>query len=195
MSMTASPPAILTLSAFGMVVKLTELKTADLGNLLGNKKVAIVGVGNRLRGDDAVGSVIAEQLQPLASEQVLVIDAETVPENYLGLLLDAKPDIVLFVDAVDFGGKVGEWVLLPLSVLGDKVPSTHTVSLKLLGQILESNGAECWLLAVQPSQIGFGMPMNEAVRATALQLVQMLKELACRVHSRPAEMSGEVLWG
>lgn len=170
---------------------LTEMKNADLNELLANKKVAIVGVGNRLRGDDGVGSVIAEQLQLLGvrdeergtenvAPNATVIDAETVPENYLGLLLDLKPDVVLFVDAVDFGGRAGEWVLLPLSVLGDKVPSTHTVSLKLLGQILETNGVESWLLAIQPGQIGFGAPMSEAVISTARQIVQVLSELVVR---------------
>lgn len=178
-----------------MVIKLVETEAANLDNLLKDKKVAIVGVGNRLRGDDGVGSVIAEELQPVKGEHVLVIDAETVPENYLGLLLDAKPDVVLFVDAVDFESQAGDWVLLPLSVLGDKIPSTHTVSLKLLGQILESSGISCWLLAIQPGQIGFGMPMSDAVVATARQLVQMLTQLVDGESLRPAEMSGEVLGG
>ncbi len=176
-------------------MKLFETRATDLSNLLKGKKVAIVGVGNRLRGDDGVGSVIAEQLQSLVGEHVLIVDAETVPENYLGLLLDEKPDVVLFVDAVDFGSQAGDWVLLPLSVLGDKIPSTHTVSLKLLGQILENNGVECWLLAIQPGQIGFGMPMSDAVASTACQLVQMLTQLVDGESIRPAEMLGEVLGG
>jgi len=176
-------------------VKLFETRATDLSDLLKGKKFAIVGVGNRLRGDDGVGSVIAEQLQSLVGEHVLIVDGETVPENYLGLLLDAKPDVVLFLDAVDFESEAGDWVLLPLSVLGDKVPSTHTVSLKLLGQVLESSGISCWLLAIQPGQIGFGMPMSDAVVATARQLVQMLTQLVDGESIRPAEMSGEVLGG
>jgi hydrogenase 3 maturation protease len=74
---------------------------------LRGKRVAVIGVGNRMRGDDGVGSVIAERLQELAKGSLLVIDAETVPENYLGVLLDSKPEVALFVDAVDFGGEVG----------------------------------------------------------------------------------------
>ena len=144
---------------------------------LKGKKVAVIGVGNRMRGDDGVGSVIAERLQGLARGNLLVIDAETVPENYLGILLDSKPEVVLFIDAVDFGGEAGEWALVPLSVLGDKVPTTHTVSLKLLGQILESNGIECLLLAIQPKQIGFGAPMSEEVASTAERIVQVLAQV------------------
>ena len=149
---------------------------ADMQFLRG-RKVAVIGVGNRMRGDDGVGSLIAERLQELAKGSLLVIDAETVPENYLGVLLDSKPEFVLFIDAVDFGGEAGEWALVPLSVLGDKVPTTHTVSLKLLGQILESNGIECLLLAIQPKQIGFGVPMSEEVASTAERIVQVLAQV------------------
>ncbi len=159
---------------------------------LRGRKVAVIGVGNRMRGDDGVGSVIAERLQEIAKGNLLVIDAETVPENYLGVLLESKPEFVLFVDAVDFGGEAGEWALVPLSVLGDKVPTTHTVSLKLLGQILESNGIECLLLAIQPKQIGFGAPMSEEVASAAERIVQMLAQVFGLAVSRPAEMSGEV---
>ncbi|MCS7186588.1 MAG: hydrogenase 3 maturation endopeptidase HyCI [Armatimonadota bacterium] len=192
----ASPPfTILSPICNGTVTSLLETMTAKLSDLLKGKKAAIVGVGNRLRGDDGVGSVIAEQLQPLEGEHVLIIDAETVPENFLGNLLEAKPEVVLFIDAVDFKGEVGEWVLVPLSALADKIPSTHTASLKLLGQILENNGVESWLLAIQPRQIGFGIPMSEEVASTAHQLVQMLTKLINRRNFQPAEMSGEVLWG
>ncbi|MCS3920216.1 hydrogenase 3 maturation endopeptidase HyCI [Fervidibacter sacchari] len=166
--------------------------TQENMRFLRGKKVAVIGVGNRMRGDDGVGSVIAERLQGLARGNLLVIDAETVPENYLGILLDSKPEVVLFIDAVDFGGEAGEWALVPLSVLGDKVPTTHTVSLKLLGQILESNGIECLLLAIQPKQIGFGAPMSEEVASTAERIVQVLAQVFDLTVSRPAEMSGEV---
>lgn len=171
-------------------MRLVETKRLDLKDLLKGKKVAIVGVGNRMRGDDGVGSVIAEQLQSLSGDKALVIDAETVPENYLGVLIDAKPDIVLFVDAVDFGGEVGEWALVPLSILADKIPSTHTVSLKLLGQILESTGIESWLLAVQPGQIGFGLGLSEPVASVVHHLVRMLVQAADLTSSRPVETSG-----
>lgn len=163
----------------------------NLAELLKGKKVIIVGVGNRMRGDDGVGSVVAEQLQALASPNAIVIDAETVPENYLWVLLDAKPDIVLFIDAVDFGGEVGEWILTPLSVLGNKAPSTHTVSLKLLGQILESKGVDSWLLAVQPGQIGFGAPMSETVASTAQKLSQMLAQLITPASATNWEVRGD----
>ncbi len=156
---------------------LTAGAEAQLAKLVEGRKVAIVGVGNRLRGDDAVGSVVAEALMSCASEQVLVIDAETVPENYLGTLLRERPELVLFVDAVDFGGKAGEWQIVPLSALQHKIPTTHTVSLKLLGEILAREGIDSWLLAIQPEQIAFGAPLSPSVTAAVQQLVNLLKKI------------------
>ena len=46
-----------------------------------NKKVLILGIGNRLRGDDAVGSILAERLAKKLD--VPIIDEGNVPENYL----------------------------------------------------------------------------------------------------------------
>lgn len=127
-----------------------------------------------MRGDDAVGSLIAERLLPCTNEQLLVIDAETTPENYLGTLLSAHPEVVLFVDALDFGGKGGQWVLVPLSELAPKLPSTHTVSLRLLGEILANEKIECWLLGIQPEHLVFGMPLSRSVLLTALELADFL---------------------
>ncbi|MCS7264370.1 MAG: hydrogenase 3 maturation endopeptidase HyCI [Armatimonadetes bacterium] len=172
-------------------MELVETAIDKLSDLLKGRKVAIVGVGNKMRGDDGVGSLVAEQLQSLANENLLVIDAETVPENYLGTLIDMRPEIVLFVDAVDFGGEPGEWNLLPISLLGDKLPSTHTVSLKLLGQILESEGIEIWILAVQPKQIGFGVPISKEVSKAIQNIVKVFSQSAEKVFA-PADCQGEV---
>lgn len=146
----------------------------ELKKLLQGKKVAIVGIGNRLRGDDAIGSVIAQRLSEGVVSAATVIDAETVPENYLDDLRKAKPDVVLFVDAVDFGGEVGDWKLVPLQALADKLPSTHTMSVKLLGQLLEGEGMTCWLLAIQPKQIALGIPMSEKLAEAANRIVDLL---------------------
>jgi len=55
-------------------------------------RVVIMGIGNPLRGDDAVGSVVAGALRarlqatspPADSGRVTVLDAEEIPESWLG---------------------------------------------------------------------------------------------------------------
>ncbi len=152
-----------------------KLTTVDLTEILKSGKAAVVGIGNRLRGDDAAGSIVAERLAAAfpTSPSLLVIDAETVPENYFGDLIQAHPEVVLFVDVADFGGQPGEWELVPLQALADKLPSTHTMSVKFLGQWLETERISCWLLAIQPKQIAFGVPMSREVAKAAEEIAQL----------------------
>ncbi|MFN8177570.1 MAG: hydrogenase maturation protease [bacterium] len=136
-----------------------------IGALVGGRSAAVVGVGNRLRGDDGVGSHVADRLRGRLA--AAVYDVETVPENYLGVLTDAAPGVVLFVDAAAHGGPPGAWCLAPAGELASRSTSTHAMSLLLLARALEARGIACWLIGVQPDDTEFGAPLTSAVAAGA----------------------------
>ncbi|MEA3312360.1 MAG: hydrogenase maturation protease, partial [candidate division WOR-3 bacterium] len=73
-------------------------------------KVLVIGVGNRMRADDAVGPLAIDRLQESADtpENWMLIDAGEVPENALGLVEKEKPDRVLLIDACDWDAEPGE---------------------------------------------------------------------------------------
>ena len=96
---------------------------------LGGRSVAVVGVGNRLRGDDAAGSRVVERLQ--GAGLPCLIDAEDTPENDLGRLLEHAPDVVLFVDAAALDEAPGTLRLVDLSELAPRANTTHAPSLAL----------------------------------------------------------------
>jgi hydrogenase 3 maturation protease len=132
----------------------------------------LVGVGNRLRGDDGVGPVIAGRLARLAPARA--VDAGSVPENWLGPLLEARPAVVVFVDAADHGAAPGAWRLVPTAALAERASSTHAASLALLAGLLEREGIRTFLLAIQPSRLTLGAPLSAPVRATAHALTRTL---------------------
>lgn len=136
-----------------------------IGALARGHRTAVVGVGNRLRGDDAVGSLVAGRLQGRLA--VPVVDAETVPENFLGALIEADVQAVVFVDAADHGGPPGAWCLAPAADLASSSASTHAMSLRLLARALETREVACWLIGVQPGSAAFGAPLSAAVAAGA----------------------------
>ena len=68
------------------------------------------GFGNRMWGDDGVGSHLAEALQNAAG--IDAVDGGFVPENHLEAVVRTDPDTILLVDATDFGGVSGECRLL-----------------------------------------------------------------------------------
>ena len=136
---------------------------------LGGRHVAVVGVGNRLRGDDAAGSLVVERLQGeddlAGADDPRLIDAEQTPENYLDRLLASAPDVVLFVDATDLGAAPGTLRLAGMSELAQRAQSTHAPSLRLTAEILAAHGIASLLLGIQPARTALGAGLTSAVAA------------------------------
>lgn len=141
-----------------------------------NGSVAVVGIGNPLRGDDAAGCELARRLQ--GRSRALVIDAEEIPESYLFRIAKVHPDTVLLVDAVDIGAAPGSLALVEAGQLAGYCPSTHRVPLGLLMECLNRvSGADVFLVAVQPARIGLGEPMSNEVMAGITYLAETLEHL------------------
>ena len=68
-------------------------------------RTVIVCIGNRLKGDDAAGSILYDRLAGRISANL--IDAATVPENYIQTIIRKEPRSIIVVDAVDFGQPPG----------------------------------------------------------------------------------------
>ena len=146
-----------------------------LGALRGTRTV-ILGVGNTLKGDDGVGPLVCTRLAGKVS--ATVIDAGTVPENYLGPITGAEPESLLVIDAIDFGGHPGQTRLFRPGQVGDFAFSTHSLSLHLfldvLGREIEM---ETYLLGVQPSHTELGRSASAAVQESIDTLTDALAEI------------------
>lgn len=121
------------------------------------KKVLILGIGNRLRGDDAVGSILAERLKKKLD--VPVIDAGDVPENFLASIEASGADLVMVLDAADLGASPGNLSLIEMSQLKEMGVSTHTANLGLLFRVFpRAKRPEAVLVAIQPEQANGSRP-------------------------------------
>lgn len=140
------------------------------------KKVLILGIGNRLRGDDAVGSILAERL--MEKVDLPIVDASDVPENYLGPIEASGADIVLVLDATDFGGNPGDFSLLEMDQLKDVGLSTHTANLALLFEVIPPDSRpDAILVAIQPEQTGAGLGLSRSVEIAMDGLERLLVRL------------------
>jgi hydrogenase 3 maturation protease len=139
-------------------------------------RVAVVGVGNPLRGDDAAGCLLAQRLR--GSPGLQVIEAEEVPESYIGDIVAARPDTVAFVDATDLGASAGAIAVLDQRDVALFAPTTHRLPLSLVMDVVRCRtGANVFLIALQPSRTGFGMPVSHGVVAGVELLASLLSEL------------------
>ncbi|WP_099210048.1 hydrogenase 3 maturation endopeptidase HyCI [Thermococcus henrietii] len=140
------------------------------------KRVVVCGIGNDIRGDDAFGVLVAERLKELLDNpNVLVLNCGEVPENYTGKIANFKPDLVVLVDAVDFGGEVGEYIIAdPEGTLGEAI-STHGLPLKFVTQFMKTMvNAEFVLIGCQPGSTGLFQEPSELIRKRAERLAELL---------------------
>ena len=61
-----------------------------------------------------------------------VIDAEEVPESFVGDIAAATPDAVVLVDAVDLGATPGSVAVLETEQVAAYAPTTHRLPLSLV---------------------------------------------------------------
>ena len=143
-------------------------------------KVVILGVGNRLRGDDAVGCVLCDELSGKIEAEV--IDCSDTPENFVEPVAKLRPRRILVIDCCDFGAEAGEFRLFSRQELGELsygLLSTHTLPLSLTVELLSvETGAAIELLGVQPERIEFGEDVSEPVQRALPAVVEFVRNWA-----------------
>lgn len=148
-------------------------------------RLAIVGIGNELRGDDAAGVSFVRAFKRLTSPRassVLVIDAGTAPENYTGPLRAFKPELVLLVDAAQLNERPGTVLLLEAAQTGGLDASTHTLPPYLIARYLTAElGCEIVLLGIQPADNTLGAPLSPRVRSACTRAARELDRLVHQV--------------
>ena len=151
--------------------------------------VVVVGVGNPLRGDDGAGCLVARRLR--GTEGARVIEAEEVPESFVGDIAAAMPDAVVMVDAVDLGAEPGAVAVLEREQVATYAPTTHRLPLSLVMEVVQwRTGADVFLIAVQPSRVDFGTAMSPEVSDSVERLAGILAELLQAPSGRPGDRHG-----
>ena len=143
-------------------------------------RVAVVGVGNPLAGDDAVGSLVAESLKRRLGAQPswLIADGATAPENYVGKLRAFAPDLVVFVDAAELNDRPGAARWRRLAAVAGCGADTHGLPLSVLGEYLAAElGCDVALLGIQPGQTDFCAPPSPHIRRRARDIARRLAGL------------------
>jgi hydrogenase 3 maturation protease len=146
-------------------------------------KFLILGIGNRMRGDDAVGSVVAEQL--VKEGRVPALDCGEMPDNYISRVWELLPEELIVVDACDFGGEPGEVRVFEESALegiASAPLSTHQMPMPMLiGLIRMKPGVarRVRLVGIQPVQVEYFVEeMSEPVRAAMPKVLALVRKIA-----------------
>jgi hydrogenase 3 maturation protease len=159
---------------------LTNLKTSSL--LL---RIAVIGIGHELRGDDAAGVFVARALRQMLPQQphILVIDAGSAPENHTGSLRRFSPDLVLLVDSAVMDDPPGSLRWLA-DVPADEISgSTHTLPPYVLIKYLKAElGCDVAIIGIQPVQTALGESLSQSVREAVDEVVRRLASILIQEH-------------
>jgi hydrogenase 3 maturation protease len=145
-----------------------------------HNEIIFLCIGNEMRGDDAVGPLIAQNLAQIFNEQkdIKVINAETVPENYTGLIRKENPSHIIFIDAVEMKLNPGHIRLVYRDEIADYSISTHAMPLSFMIKYLESfTDAKILLIGIQPKNIEMSHPISEEVKKSVYRLTRILKKI------------------
>lgn len=150
--------------------------TVDRFSDIARGRIVVLGVGNALKGDDAVGPAVAEALREVFPDRVF--DGGQAPENFAAPVRRAHPDTILLVDAADFGGEPGEVRVASPEDVSGLMMGTHAPPLSVFMSILkEDTGADVYLVAIQTASTKLGDTMCSDVLRAVAELVLDLGKL------------------
>jgi len=131
----------------------------------------IVGVGNRIKGDDGVGIYITKELKYKGLSNIII--AENGLENYIGKINSQNPKGIVLVDALDIENeKPGFFELIPVNEIKNTTSGTHNLSFKTLTSFFETN--KQWILGIQPENVSYGLELSQDVKTAADEIVNLI---------------------
>ncbi|HPW55662.1 MAG: hydrogenase maturation protease [Thermoanaerobaculaceae bacterium] len=145
------------------------------------QRVLVLGIGNEMLGDDAVGVLIARDLAALNDERFTSVPVEIGVENAGHLVRRHRPHVLLIFDAVAATTRK-PWLFVPTSRLDTWCHSTHSVPLGLLIRTwqLDAPRMRPYFVGVRPLLVALGAPLSPKVQAAREEIVALVHSAAAR---------------
>lgn len=144
------------------------------------KKLVILGIGNDIRGDDGLGQYIVNKLdKKINNDNIEIINAKTVPENFTGKIRSIDPSHVLIVDAVIMDEKPGTIRLVKKEEVSSVSISTHSMSLSYLVKYLElKKSYNILFIGIQPENMNLGeISLTKSCKASSDEVISILEKI------------------
>ena len=141
----------------------------------------ILGIGNRLGGDDAAGTHVADLLNrrhhrakdPPPTE-IIAIDAGTAPESYTSVIRRQRPDLLILIDAADMGLPPGTLRTIAPDKINILSFSTHHIPISMFVSYINEFCGKVLLIGVQPEQTEMGTGISKAVYKSVKELSEVI---------------------
>ena len=156
-----------------------------------------MGIGNELKYDDGVGPYIISGLNKLnLNDNILLINAQTVPENFTGKIRKENPSHIILVDACLMGLNPGDYKIVDKDDFANIGISTHSMSLSYFVKFL--NHDNILFIGIEPKSLelidqdslgvlgadlmDFNGELTENILKSAEEIIKLLGELLWRFY-------------
>ncbi len=146
-------------------------------------KIAILAIGNEIKGDDGLGPSIARKLSVIFQDNknVVVFDGGTVPENYTGSVREFDPTHIILIDAVEMGEEYGYIRLVKKEEIANYNISTHSMPISFLIKYMETTiGSKIILVGIQPKSMELAEDISKEVQESIEEVTATLQILMGR---------------
>ncbi len=136
------------------------------------KKYILMGVGNILRGDDGIGSIIAKTFK---DDDWLSLDCGVIPENYTSIIKKNKPKLLVILDVVEMDLKPGNLRIISPDKISALHLTTHSMPLSFLISYLKEYTEKIIFIGIQPKTIDFSDSISPEVLISKDAVLKILK--------------------
>jgi len=164
-----------------------NLKTILRNSLTDARKIAVVGVGSELKGDDKAGMLVAAQLEKKCKKdggcpQLGVFFGATAPENLTGEIKKFQPTHLIIIDAADVGREPGTIEIISPDQVGGISFSSHMLPIKVMvDYLLKSIDCKVMIIGIQPKSLAYNAPptpqVKRSIKQVASALVSIVQEI------------------
>ncbi len=153
----------------------------NLTNKLKNcKKLAIVGVGNEMKGDDGFGIKVIKNLLNhykkiypnidenkevnIIDNKLILINSGVVPENFTDILKKEKPTHILIIDAAIMGKNYGDIDIINPDDIDEIHFSTHSLPMSLIVKYINYYiNTDVVIIGIEPICLDFGKKLSPLI--------------------------------
>ncbi len=139
--------------------------------------VVVIGMGNELRADDAVGLYVVRLLKPSWNDRLKVFEGHMTPEAFIGPACASHPTHVLIVDAAELGKKPGVWQILSPDDVEQGLFTTHTIpAVEVVAEIKRRCHACVVFLGIQPKSRDISLGLSKECQQAAEEIARVIQK-------------------
>ena len=141
------------------------------------ERVVIIGMGNELRTDDAIGLLVVRLLKPYSHNRLQVFEGHMTPDVFIAPACAAHPTHLLIVDAAELHKNPGTWQLLFPKEVEEGLFTTHTIPVvEMAAEIQRRCGAKVAFLGIQPKSRDISLSQSKECLHAAEEIADIISK-------------------